>query len=69
MRSSGRFPTVAARRWFRAAAMVLVVCVWTAVAFVLVLTIMLVPGLALTVPARRVPERVPSNGLARRQAR
>jgi hypothetical protein len=51
MRSSGRFPIVAARRWFRAAVMVVVVCVWTAVAFVLVLTIMLVPGLALTVPA------------------
>jgi hypothetical protein len=30
---------------------VLVVCTWTAVAFVLVLAIMVVPGLALTVPA------------------
>src|SRR5438067_1030445 len=50
MRKPTRLMTIAARRWFWLVVSVVLVCTWTAVSFVLVLVIMLVPGLALTTP-------------------
>jgi hypothetical protein len=49
--SARRALSPTAPKWFWMAVSVLIVCTWTVVGFVLVLPIMVVPGLALTVPA------------------